>query len=286
MATPTLMAMALGTRLAAGPALYVFRDSPTEGTPWALIVAGGSWQRRVSLPTLVFVLAHPQGLTLIDAGYGSRFGEVARQFPANVFYAIAHVAWGPPRATLPQQLAGCGLAPEQVRRILVTHGHVDHVGGCVDFPAAEVVMSAAEGRSFAQRAPGFLQTSLAGRLRLVELATARPFGIFPHGQDLFGDGSVVLLDTHGHTPGHMAVFVRLGSGRRVLLAGDTAWVRDHYVRMQPRGWPTSMLVDAGPNEDSLRLLHHLSQVDPELTVIPSHDPEIEAELPVPPDRLD
>jgi len=286
MAAPTLLAMALGTRLAAGPALYVFRDSPTVGTPWALIVAGGSWQRRVTLPNLVFVLAHPQGLTLVDAGYGSRFGEYARQFPANVFYAIAHVAWGPPRETLPQQLARCGLDPEQVRRILVTHAHFDHVGGCVDFPQAEVVMSAAEECSFAAKAPGFLQASLAGRLRLMDLAASGPFGIFPHGQDLFGNGSVVLLDTHGHTPGHMAVFVRLGSGRRVLLAGDTAWVRDHYVHMRPRGGPTSQLVDAGPNDDSLRLLHHLSQVDPELMVIPSHDPDLEAQLPLPPERLE
>lgn len=285
MATPAILAMALGTRLATGPTLYVFRDSPSVETPWALVVAGGSWQRRVSLPNLVFVLDHPQGLTLVDAGYGSSFGAYQRQFPVNLFYAIAHVAWGPPRATLPDQLARWGLAPERVRRILVTHAHFDHVGGCVDFPRAEVVMSRAEAQSFQASAPRFLQDSLAARLRPVDLAASGPFGIFRHGRDLFGDGSVVLLDTHGHTPGHMGVFVRLGSGRRVLLAGDTAWVREHYLGMVPRGWPTSWLVDSGPNQEALSLLHHLSQVDPELMVVPSHDPESEQRLPLPPEGL-
>lgn len=285
MEATAILALALGSQLASGPRLYVFRDSPMVA-PWALVVAGGAWQQRVTLPNLVFALDHPQGLLLVDAGYGSRFGEYRRTFPANLLYAITHVAWGPPRQSLPEQLRGCGLAPERVRRILVTHAHFDHVGGILDFPQAEVIMSRAEGRSFQASAPGFLKASLASRLRLVDLDAAKPAGIFPHAQDLYGDGSVVLVDSRGHTPGHMGVLLRLGSGRRIFLAGDTAWVRDHYVRMVPRGWLTRLLMETGSNEDALRRLHHLSLVDPALRVVPSHDPEADRELPVPPDVLD
>ncbi len=282
----TLLALALGTQLQAPCKLYAFRDSPTVDTPWALVVAGGSWQQRVSLPNLVFVLEHPAGLTLVDAGYGSRFGEYRGRFPANLFYAVARIAWGPPRQTLPQQLATWGLDPDRVRRILVTHAHMDHVGGVADFPRAEVVMSRPEGEAFLGSAPPFLVESVRPRLRWVDLERSGPFGIFRHAQDLAGDGALVLLDTHGHTPGHMGVLVRLPSGRRVLLAGDTAWVRDHYVQLTPRSWPTRILVDQGPNDEPLRLLHHLHQLDPDLMVVPSHDPEAERALPHPPEALE
>lgn len=282
MSSALVLAMALG----AGPRLYTFRDSPSVGTPWALVVAGGSWRQRVSLPDLVFVLERPEGLTLVDAGYGTRFGEYRRRFPQSLFYAVAHVAWGPPRAPLPEQLARAGLDPARVRRILATHAHFDHVGGTLDFPGVPVVMTRPEGAYFQRTAPAFLKAALAPRLRLVDLESAPPFGVFRHGRDLFGDASVRLLDMHGHTPGHMGVLVRLGSGRRVLLAGDTAWVRENYARMRPRGWPARRLVDAGSNEEALRALHHLSQLDPGLMIVPSHDPLAERALPLPPAALD
>lgn len=286
MAGTTILALAIASQLAGAPRLYAFRDSPSVETPLALVVEGASWQTRVSLPNLVFALDHPEGLTLVDAGYGSRFAEYRRTFPASLFYAVARIAWGPPRPTLPQQLRWAGLDPARVRRILVTHAHFDHVGGLVDFPRAEVIMTRPEGERFLAQGPAFLKSSVSGRLRLVDLATEGPLGIFPHAHDLYRDGSVTLLAMPGHTPGHMGVFVRLGSGRRVLLAGDTAWVREHYVRKAPRGWPTRLLQDAGAPDPALGLLHHLHQLDPALLMVPSHDPEVERVLPHPPDGLD
>jgi N-acyl homoserine lactone hydrolase len=114
--------------------------------------------------------------------------------------------------TLASQLAGLGVKPEDVTYVAVSHTHGDHVGNAGAFPRSTLLIQKLEHES----------------------ASPRPF---PAGQkvellagdhDLFGDGSLVLLSTPGHTPGHQSLLVRLPKTGALVLTGDLVHFRQMW----------------------------------------------------------
>lgn len=110
-----------------------------------------------------------------------------------------------------RQLADVGIGRERVKTIVATHLHLDHIGGAIDFPDAEIVCADVELTAFRSLKVrgGYRAKDLArgARLRPVAIEGAPSYG-FPASRDLFGDGEVVLLDARGHTPGLVAVAIR------------------------------------------------------------------------------
>ena len=118
------------------------------------------------------------------------------------------------RGRIVDQLARIGVRPEQVSIVGISHYHGDHTGQARDFPGARLLMGAADLAALRGR-PAEAQADLAhwlsGGGQLTEVQGDL---------DVFGDGSVVMLNLPGHTPGHHALLVRLASGP-VMLSGDT-----------------------------------------------------------------
>lgn len=120
-------------------------------------------------------------------------------------------------ASIVDQLARIGVRPEQIGYVGISHYHFDHVGQAAEFAHARLVIGAGDiaalrnrGTNLEQEA-GALRPWLEGGGRVVEARGDL---------DLFEDGSVVVLNLPGHTPGHHGLLVRLASGP-VLLSGDT-----------------------------------------------------------------
>lgn len=221
--------------LAKAPSVWQARDMDflTSGFlkgPGFVFRPGGGW-RWTAVPMTVAVLRREDGrYVLVDAGYSR--DELAR--PAEKFglwrrflFAATGDGDGPPRCVA-DQLAERGIDPADVAAIVPTHLHLDHVGGFVDFPNAEVITTAAELESARERGSkaGYLHVKAldaSGRARPVELTGDGRHG-FPAHLDLFGDGRVVLLDARGHTAGSVAVLLTdPDEGRSVLMAGDAAY---------------------------------------------------------------
>ena len=160
-----------------------------------------------------------QAKTLTDSCYLVRHGDRYLLWDSGLPGELAGqtVQEGDYRLTLRErirdQLARIGVRPEQVNFVGISHYHDDHVGQVADFPQATLLIGAADWEAIRGR------PATAARFRpwiegggTVE-AVARD-------HDVFGDGSVVLLDTPGHTPGHHALLVRLRGRAPVLLTGD------------------------------------------------------------------
>lgn len=117
------------------------------------------------------------------------------------------------RARLRTQLAQIGVRPEQIDFVGLSHYHDDHTGQVADFPGATLLVGAQDWEAIRGRAE--VQAKFArwltggGQVRAVE-----------GDLDIFGDGSVVMLFTPGHTPGHHSLLVRLAAAGPVLLTGD------------------------------------------------------------------
>jgi glyoxylase-like metal-dependent hydrolase (beta-lactamase superfamily II) len=206
------------------------------------------------LPILAFALRHPtEGTILVDTGtypdarrdLGPLMGRVFRSLRTEEPFDV--------------QLRARGIEPAEVPLVVMTHLHADHTGAMRLLPSAEFVCGRAEWR--AARAPrtvlkGYLGHHLPAedRMRLID-----------GDLDLLGDGSIRLLSTPGHTPGHLSVLVRLPD-RQVLLAGDAAYTLRNVEELR---LPLLTEDDAA----SLASLRRVRALAHEATIVPSHDPE-------------
>ena len=138
--------------------------------------------------------------------------------------------------TLVAQLAEIGVAPGQVTDLAFSHSHGDHIGNGNLFTAATLYIQKAEYDAAFGPEPGkygFVPSTydkLRGN-RTVQLA-----GDF----DVFGDGSVRILSTPGHTPGHQSLLVRLPKTGPVVLSGDIAHFQENFTMRRVPGFNYSI----------------------------------------------
>ncbi len=125
--------------------------------------------------------------------------------------------------TIKAQLAKIGVAPEKIGRIGISHYHSDHTGQAAGFPQATLLIGKGDYDALKAGRPGTSTEPLkpwfggAAKVEAVE-----------GDKDVFGDGSVTMLNLPGHTPGHHALLVLLKGKGPVLLSGDLAHFRENY----------------------------------------------------------
>lgn len=234
---------------------------------------GVSREDFVDVPVVAFFVEHPTaGSMLIDTGFHGSVpiepGQAMGRFGGLVFKDVEMES----NQAVPAQLRGLGVAPESIKTIVMTHLHSDHASGIAHFPEATFIISErewAEARK-ASQLNGYIkrQYDHAFDYRLVDFegADASSFATFGRALDLFGDGSVMLVDTPGHTHGHMAVVLRLAGGE-ALVAGDAAYtmrtLRDSHVPHR--------MDDEHRFRRSLREIQLYMEQTPGAVVIPGHD---------------
>ena len=124
--------------------------------------------------------------------------------------------------TIVDQLAKIGVRPAQVKFLGISHFHFDHLGQAAEFPHATLLMGEDDLDLLAR--PG--QEERAKRLAPWLQGGARIHRV-NRDHDVFGDGTVVMLDLPGHTPGHHGLMVQLAKAGPVLLSGDVAHFREN-----------------------------------------------------------
>lgn len=182
----------------------------------------GGWSPQ-TLPVNVFVIEHPSGLCLFDAGQTALAGQPGYLPRWHPFLRLARFELGPEHEAA-AQLRLLGVSPSDVRWVVLSHLHTDHVGGIGGFQQADVVVSRIEwerASGLAGRLRGYLpQYWPAGlRPRLVDFE-GPPAGPFATSYDVAGDGLMLVVPAPGHTPGHVAMLVCDAGRPRWLCAGD------------------------------------------------------------------
>ena len=237
------------------------------------VVAGGS-DEMLDGPISVLLLEHPvQGLVLVDTGYGRRSAADLADYPGRMPTKVLGIEMDRPAA---DALDDLGYTPEDVWHVVLTHGHMDHVGGLEDFPEAEVHADATEwvACKHSRLTRGYrLPEPMVDRDAIPVLWEDEPYGPFAKHADLFGDGSVVLLPAPGHTVGSLMVLVNLAGGS-VLYTGDAAWVGDNWRHPVPKGFLARTFVeqDWRAGMDAMWRVRAWAAQNPDLMVIAGHDP--------------
>ncbi len=183
----------------------------------------------IKVPVSMFIIDHPRGLTLYDTGNNvavsdgkceSHWGKLCSAFlPIQKREEV-----------IDKQLEKLGYKVEDVKYVILSHMHLDHAGNMEMFPNATHVVQKEE-----LKTAWWPEKFQAGAFVLGDYDDARNFkylqltGDF----DLFGDGSVIVLDTKGHTQGHQSVQVKLKNTGTILLSGDAIYTPENEAGVVP-----------------------------------------------------
>ncbi|TCC52551.1 N-acyl homoserine lactonase family protein [Kribbella capetownensis] len=249
---------------------------PTTKNLYVWLATSREWTQ--PRPVNAYVVQHADGLVLFDTGQDRASVTDPGYFPGGlngvVYDRLAQFEIGPEQ-TLTRQLAAIGYDIRDVHTAVLSHLHQDHIGGLPELAHARIVISEPEWTSMRRplaAARGFLRShiELPGlrwdliRPEPLDDSTIAPFSA---GHDLFGDGSLVLLPTPGHTPGSLSLLVRRPEGPPLLMVGDLTYDANLLAAGEiPGVGSRSALRRTVAQVNELRALH------PDLVVLAAHDP--------------
>lgn len=173
--------------------------------------------------------------------------------------------------TIKDQLAEIDVAPEKIKTIGISHNHFDHIGQAGEFPHARMLIGELDLAGFRATPPAFgvepalVKPWLDGIARLETVSGDK---------DVFGDGSVVMVATPGHTPSSYSLLVRLAETGPVLLSGDTVHFEEQFAN---RGVPPFNF-DRAESLASMERLEDMAKALQAVLVV-QHDPNDVAKLP-------
>ncbi|RWM24970.1 MBL fold metallo-hydrolase [Mesorhizobium sp.] len=259
----------------------VFANSAWVNAAERLILRGGSWQS-VRLRVRYGLIFHAsEGPVLVDTGYtpealtGERRGRMLRLYGALL----------KPKLNAAEQVLSVlkhfGLSPDDIRTVIVTHFHADHISGLsllrkARFIASDAAWARVKARTprqnwrhgvFVELFPSDFDARLDG-LSSKPRIEARD-GV-PGGADLFGDGSVIAVDLQGHADGQFGLLFN-GLDRPLLYAVDVQWLLTALTESRTPGFPATLIAeDARAIEPTSAMLRRFLATGGEVMLC--HDP--------------
>jgi N-acyl homoserine lactone hydrolase len=214
-----------------------------------------------------FVIRGPKGTLLWDTGLGDKIAANPKGMDMDGFHAtVAH--------TLPDELKAIGLTPADITYMAFSHFHFDHTGNANEFPGATWIINKTELAWLESNPSAGDPSSISG------YKTAKT-QMIEGDYDVFGDGTVMILRTPGHTPGHQSLMLKLKKAGTVILSGDLYHLR---ANREHRRVPQYNVNRADTLASMDRIETILKNTKGKLYI--QHDPEDNALLPKPPGYLD
>jgi glyoxylase-like metal-dependent hydrolase (beta-lactamase superfamily II) len=225
----------------------------------------GPWS--APLPIHCWAIEHEGVLRLVDTGETA----AARDIPFARFEVT-------PEQELAGAMAAAGLRLDDVSEVLLTHAHGDHIDGTVHLRGQRLLINEVELRYLSSPFPSTMRRVLRQPLPpgfAPETFTldGGPFGAFARSRALSDDGRIVIVDTPGHTPGHVSVICIDDSARHVMLAGDATDTLEQLRSLRADAVAPNPKVHVATLK---RIRAHCAEHP--TVYLPSHDPESASRL--------
>jgi glyoxylase-like metal-dependent hydrolase (beta-lactamase superfamily II) len=208
---------------------------------------------KVQLVFSCYLIKHGDDYMVWDSGQPMTAGPVA------------------PKTPLVDLLGQLELKPEQIKYVGISHYHGDHIGQVASLPKSTLLIGKADWDALtdpkmsAVANPANFANWISGGGKVEPVALDK---------DVFGDGTVVMLNTPGHTPGHHALLVKLKGMGPVLLTGDLAHFREN---LESNGVP-NFNADRAASVASMERFKQIA-ANVKATVIIQHDARDVSKLP-------
>jgi glyoxylase-like metal-dependent hydrolase (beta-lactamase superfamily II) len=228
----------------------------------------------VEFPIVAFLVEHPGfGHLLIDTGFHSSVAVDPKQNLGRIGALTFKDIKMEPQQAVAHQLRARGIEPAGIKLVVMTHLHVDHASAISEFPSATFLVSRREWEAASEprgSTRGYVRRQFdhAFDYRLVDFNSSRSesFASFGRSFDVFGDGSVRIVSTPGHTRGHLSVVLRL-AGREALIAGDAIYTK----RTLTQSALPQRMTDEHVFRRSLREIQLYAEQTPNALIVPGHD---------------
>jgi N-acyl homoserine lactone hydrolase len=234
------------------------------------------------VPVPAFLIRHPSaGAILVDTGLHPSIGTDPQQNFGSLGARFGKPALGPGE-DVPAQLRKRGLDPGEIPVVVMTHLHLDHASAISEFPNSTFVVSETEWRFAAGGSKPLLNGyrrahyDYAFDYRTVDFdrANINSYAGFGRTFDLFGDGSVRLAYTPGHSPGHISVIAHLAE-RDFVIGGDVVYMLAQLDGSEPAAPRPYDAHNLRRSIQELRLFHRQF---PDAVITPGHDPDFYARI--------
>jgi N-acyl homoserine lactone hydrolase len=250
-----------------GPASFLAAPKSRLGRARVGLAALGSRKNWLWIPVPAFLVEHPTaGPLLIDAGLHPDAGVDWRKEMGR----FSEVRMEPEQAVR-TQLVARGVEPNDISHVVMTHLHTDHASGVREFPDATFLVTRDEWDAAVKggATKGYERHHFDEDFdwRLLDYAGADSYATFGRSIDLFGDGSVRVVSTPGHSLGHQSVVLRLRE-REALLVGDAAYDRETIA---DRSREPFIQRDRHLFRRSAQEVRLFARENPGALVVPGHD---------------
>lgn len=215
-----------------------------------------------------YLIRHPKGDLIWDTGVPQSLADQPGGGPAGGLQ-VKH--------KLTDQLKQLGLAPADIEYLSISHSHFDHIGNAGLFAKSVWIVDPDE-KAYAFRPQA--RADAAGFAAYSALETSKTVLIEKPSYDVFGDGSVVIYQAPGHTPGHTVLLVKLPKAGNVLLTGDMWHIAESRAARRVPRFNTSKAETLA----SMDLVEKLA-ADTHARVVRQHVPEDFTSLPAFPQPL-
>ena len=249
----------------------------------------GGKNRDIKFHALFGLIHHPdKGLILFDTGYTPEFYRATRNFPSKI-YALATKVHIKPEETVAVQLQRLQISPEEIKHVIISHFHADHIGGLKDFPNAyfycsrlayEEVLRTNKTWAFRK---GILMTLIpedfGRRVKFVEeFAPSSIHSIMGREYDLFRDQSLLLYDLPGHARGQLGLRIQTAKKEYFLIA-DVCWLKKSYKEMVLPNPVVRLFFDSWKDfKTTLGKVHQFHLSYPSSVIVPTHCEESTSSL--------
>lgn len=212
--------------------------------------------RQITIPVSMWIIDHPKGLVVFDTGNNAAISDNCKAYwaPGNCDFLKPSQKR---EDVIDMQLQKLGYSADKVKVVVSSHSHLDHIGNIELFPKAIHVMQKKELYQawFPEKFQG--RTS-PGSFVMADIDNAREFNYLElNGDyDLFGDGSVLILSTPGHTLGHQSMKVKLASGQTIIIAQDAIWMQENLD-----GYPAGLNYSVKDYTDSVNRLKMMRDLE-------------------------
>jgi len=221
------------------------------------------------LPTYAWAIETAEGVIVVDTGQGAHLLESGKSLHPYVRWEVAFRI--EPEQEIGPQLRALGIGARDVKRVVLTHLHMDHDGGLAHFQNSEILVAPGELRLASGtlgRIRGYLPQRWPSWFDPAPLhLAAEPFGPFASSRRLTQAGDVIAVATPGHTADHISVVVQDGDVH-LLLAGDTSY----NEALMLAGKLDGVSEDEGISGATLDAIRRFAASGP-VVYLPTHDPQ-------------